>query len=253
MDDIVLELKSISAGYDDKAVIKDVDLKIFKNDFLGIIGPNGGGKTTLLKVILGLLKPMSGELIFSQRNRKIGYLPQYHNNDKQFPISVYDVVASGLYTKNNFWNKLDSKDKNAISEVLEKVGMIEHKNKAIGDLSGGQIQRVFLARAVVSNPNLLILDEPNTYVDTAYTHKIYNLLNDFNNSMAIIMVSHDIGTISSYVKNIGCLNETLHYHSGSDIEEHIPNFYNCPIDIITHGKIPHRVLRDHSLQKKGES
>lgn len=242
----LLELKSVYAGYDNKVVLKDVNLTIKKNDFLGIIGPNGGGKTTLLKVILGLIKPIEGQVEFNNIDDKlIGYLPQINTIDKKFPIPVREVILSGLMSRKKLFGRYTSVDKKKSQVLMEQMGILHLRNKNIGELSGGQLQRVFLCRAIISDPQILILDEPDTYVDSHFEMELYGVLDQLNDHMAIIVVSHDIGIISSHVKTIACVNENLCYHDSNIINQEQLKTYNCPIDLITHGEVPHRVLRKH--------
>lgn len=258
MEKKILELKNVYAGYDKKSILHGIDFEVRKSDFVGIIGPNGGGKTTLLKVILGLIKPFSGEILYnfnedkSQFRSFIGYLPQQSTIDRKFPISVSEVVLSGLISKQTGFGSLSGLYKKRVEEVLKLVGMIELKKAPVGELSGGQLQRVFLGRAIIADPQLLILDEPDTFVDNRFEHELYQLLKELNNSMAILLVSHDIGTISSYIKTIACVNNHLHYHPSNEISSEQLKVYNCPIDIITHGTVPHRVLSDHEHTVENE-
>ena len=247
----LIEIKNVTALYDLKPVLNCVSLNVWKFDFLGIIGPNGGGKTTLLKIILGLMKPASGEIIFYENGEctpslKIGYLPQINPIDKHFPISVYDVVSSGLASEKPLFKNFTTAQKERVNELIIEMGLEKFAGRAIGELSGGQLQRALLARAIVSNPQLLILDEPNTYVDKKFESQFYELLGRINKTTSIILVSHDIGTLLPMVKNVACVNETLHYHSGTGIsDEWLTNTYACPIEIVGHGDFPHRVLKKH--------
>ena len=247
----LIEIKGISAAYGNKTVLRNVELDIFKDDFLGIIGPNGGGKTTLLKVILGLLSPVSGNITFYKDGQavpslKIGYLPQINNIDKKFPISVWEVVASGLAEQKPLFRAYTKAQEKRIDEVLEQMGVKDFPTRPIGELSGGQLQRVLLGRAIVSRPDVLVLDEPNSYVDKRFESHFYDLLSEINKESAVVLVSHDIGTVVSMVKNIACVNETLHYHAGTDVtDDWLTHVYNCPIDIIGHGDLPHRILKKH--------
>ncbi|MCB2196575.1 MAG: ABC transporter ATP-binding protein [Bacteroidetes bacterium] len=246
----IVEIKSIYAGYDDEVVLKDVSLDIFDDDFIGVIGPNGGGKTTLLHVILGLIKPYKGTVNFyddlrTDRNNKIGYLPQLNKIDKKFPITVKEVVLSGLLYGNTVFVKYSRSDKKRAEQTLERIGVSSLQNQAIGELSGGQMQKVLLARAIVSSPRLLILDEPNTFVDNQFEGELYEILKELHKEMAIMIVTHDVGTISSYVKTIACVNQNLHYHKSNIISEEQLALYNCPIKLITHGEVPHTVLKSH--------
>lgn len=240
------------AGYDDNPnILRNVNLEVLKGDFLGIIGPNGGGKTTLLKTILGLLKPSKGEIVFNAQNSKkinIGYLPQINQIDKKFPISVFDVILSGItLPKNKILQTYSEQQKERATEVANQMGLEKLLDRPIGELSGGQLQRTLLGRAIVDDPELLVLDEPNSYVDKQFEKNFYKLLEDINKKTAIILVSHDVGTVLSMVKNIACVNGGLHYHSGSNItSEWLEKSYSCPIEIIGHGNLPHRVLENHN-------
>lgn len=249
----ILEINDLSVGYDDNPyVLKNVNLDVTKNDFLGIIGPNGGGKTTLLKTLMGLVKPTSGKISFYRNNIKvdkinIGYLPQINQIDKKFPISVYDVILSGLTVKKGLFSSYTKEQKEKVSIIAEKMGLQQLIHRSIGALSGGQLQRTLLGRAIIDDPDLLVLDEPNSYVDKRFESNFYKLLEEINLDTAIILVSHDVGTVISLVKNIACVNEGLHYHSGTNIStDWLEKSYNsCPIEIIGHGDFPHRVLEKH--------
>jgi zinc transport system ATP-binding protein len=246
----LLEIRNLSAGYDSLVVLYNINLVIHDLDFVGIIGPNGGGKTTLLKTILGLLPPVSGEIIFdeamsSDNSSRIGYLPQINNIDRKFPISVFDVVRSGLMSRKRLIGKFTHEENGRAKDLLNEMGIFEIRNKAIGELSGGQIQRTLLCRALVNNPKLLILDEPSTYVDNRFEKELYEKLGKLNDHLTILLVSHDLGTISTYVKSFACVNGTLHYHAGNELTPELLESYECPIQIISHGEIPHTVLYTH--------
>ena len=249
----IVEIKNLSVGYEDRPyVLKNVNLDVYKGDFLGIIGPNGGGKTTLLKTLLSLVKPTSGTISFFKNNVKtdkinIGYLPQINQIDKKFPISVSDVILSGLTVNRGIFSSYTKEQKERVGEIADKMGLEDLISRPIGALSGGQLQRTLLGRAIIDNPDLLVLDEPNSYVDKRFESNFYKLLEDINKNTAIILVSHDVGTVVSMVKNIACVNEGLHYHSGTNVTtEWLENSYSsCPIEIIGHGDFPHRVLEKH--------
>jgi len=242
----LLEIKDLSAGYDGNIVLENISLEIFSNDFIGVIGPNGGGKTTLIKTILGLVKPISGEMHLLISKKNIGYLPQVNQIDKRFPISVIDVVRSGKANTalfSSFYKIKQEKEK--AESLLQEMGILAIRNKSIGELSGGQMQRVFLCRALMNEPELLVLDEPSTYVDNNFEGELYLKLKELNNRMAILLISHDVGTISFFVKTIACVNRSLHHHPSNIISEEQLTSYNCPLQIITHGNIPHTVLKLH--------
>ncbi|TAJ10119.1 ABC transporter ATP-binding protein [Marinilabiliaceae bacterium JC017] len=246
MSQAILKLENIEAGYERQRVLHNVNLDVFANDFIGVIGPNGGGKTTLLKVMLGLLSPFSGKVTFLDPKTVIGYLPQVNSIDKQFPINVLDVILSGLGKRRKWWHPLPTSILKKAYALMELSGLSGMHNKAIGELSGGQMQRVFLCRAIINDPQLLILDEPNTFVDKNFEEDLYQILSELNERMAIVLVSHDIGTISSFVKTIACVNGNLHYHPANKITNEMLKSYNCPVEIISHGTIPHRVLKNHN-------
>jgi len=244
-------LKSLSTGYNGTEILSKVNLEIHDRDFLGIIGPNGGGKTTLIKVILGSLRPYSGTIEFpglkmGEKENFIGYLPQVQKFDPKFPISVRDVVLSGLMDPGKVVKRFTKAEKDKALRLLDEMGIFHLKDTPIGNLSGGQMQRVFLCRALVASPRLLILDEPSTYVDNQFESELYEKLKVLNEKMAIVLVSHDIGTISYYIKTIACVNRQLHYHKSNIITEKQLEAYNCPMQVITHGDVPHTVLRKHN-------
>lgn len=251
MKERLIEIEGITAAYGSKVVLRDVSLTVWEGDFLGIIGPNGGGKTTLLKVILRLLQPLSGSVRFFTGGAevsalRIGYLPQLSIIDRKFPISVWEVIASGLASEKPRFSSYTAAQRGRIDEVVRQMGLEDLHRRPIGELSGGQLQRVLLGRSIVSRPQLLILDEPNSYVDKRFESRFYQLLEEINHKSAIILVSHDIGTVLTMVKNIACVNETLHYHPGADVsEEWLGEKYACPIELIGHGNLPHRVLKTH--------
>jgi len=200
----------------------------------------------LLKLILGLLKPAKGKIRrYTSASKNIGYLPQYSDIDRQFPITVKNVVLSGSISGRNLFFKHSRTQKQKARELLHQMGIDHLENKTVGELSGGELQRTFLCRALISDPELLILDEPNTFVDNAFESELYEKLRELNKSMGIMMVSHDVGTISPYVKTIACVNEQLHYHRSNIITEKQLATYNCPIQILAHGDVPHTVLKKH--------
>lgn len=245
MENPIIQIRNLEAGYPGNLVLSKVSLSIMEHDFIGIIGPNGGGKTTLLKVLMGLMKPLKGTIEYAIERSEIGYLPQGNSIDEHFPITVREVVASGLNMsiKSGYRSKRTGKEQ--LEKTLNITGLEKLQTRAIGALSGGELQRTFLARAIVSSPKLLVLDEPDTHVDNRFELELYHLLRELNQSMTILLVSHDIGTISPYIKSIACVNRDLHYHASNEINEDQLKVYNCPIEIITHGTVPHRVMKTH--------
>lgn len=244
----LISLQNISAGYEpNQTILKNINLDIYPNDFIGVIGPNGGGKSTLLKVILGLLPIQKGTLNYAWKNNRhfIGYLPQSNDIDAKFPINVTEVILSGIMGRKGYFGKYTKADKEKAYLLLDKLDLKKYKDTPIGELSGGQRQRAFLGRAIINNPEVLILDEPNTYVDKHFEGELYNMLSKLNEDMAILLVSHDIGTISPIIKTIACVNEELHYHNSNKISDKVLSTYKCPIELVAHGHIPHRVLNQH--------
>lgn len=247
----LISLKDVSVGYDDRQKVLDhVNLDILPNDFIGVIGPNGGGKTTLVKTILKAL-PYSGEVqyspvIGSDGYRAIGYLPQVSDIDKSFPISVCEVVLSGLQARKRLLGRYSAADKAKALQLLDLCGIESIARRPIGELSGGQLQRTLLCRALISDPKVLILDEPANFVDNKFEKELYAILRQLNDRMAIIMVSHDLGTITSHVKSIVCVNRHVHRHNSNVITPEQLHNYDCPIQIVSHGTVPHTVLEEHA-------
>ncbi len=236
-----MAVQNVSFSYGNVQVIHNVNLDIKEKDFLGIIGPNGGGKTTLLKIILGLLKPTQGDVtVFGQSpvegRREIGYIPQIMNFDRNFPISVRDVVLMGCMPRRGIMKRCTSQCYNQSTEVLKSVDMLNYADHPMGQLSQGQQQRVFIARALAGNPKLLLMDEPTASVDPTIQSNFYSLLVKLNKDIPVVLVSHDIGVISAYVTKIACLNRELYYHDAKEItEEDFQKVYGAS----------HRFLKEH--------
>ena len=251
MTNPIIQVDGLSASYDHKTVLREVNLTVYEHDFLGVIGPNGGGKTTLIKRILGLHQPDTGKIRFFKQGKevpeiKMGYLPQYNTIDKKFPISVYEVILSGLSKQKSLFRRYNDEHHESVRQMIVRMGLEGLEHRAIGELSGGQLQRTLLGRALVSNPEVVILDEPSTYIDKRFETKLYSLLEEINQERAIILVSHDIGTVLKNVKTIACVNETVHYHPHTEVPtEWLEEHFGCPIEMLGHGTFPHRVLKCH--------
>ena len=249
MRESIITIRDLGVSYDRVQALEHVDLDIYADDFIGIIGPNGGGKSTLVKAIMGVI-PYRGTITYADsiiRHNKphIGYLPQVSSFDKAFPISVLEVVMSGLQAERGMLRGYGSKERGRAMEALKVAHLDNLAKRPIGELSGGQLQRVMLCRAIVSEPKLLVLDEPANFVDNRFENELYNLLHHLHDKMAIVMVSHDVGTISSVVSNIVCVNRHVHRHDSNIITEEQLRNYDCPIQLISHGNIPHTVLGAH--------
>ena len=243
-----VEINHVSLKFNEQLILEDINFSIEEKDFIAIIGPNGGGKTTLLKVILGILTPDKGQVkVFGRKPNKakdlMGYLPQRLDFDRDFPINVFETVLMGRY--HGLLKKYSTKDHDAVIEALKNVEMDKFKDRQISKLSGGQLQRVFIARAIVRDPKLLIMDEPMASIDPEMQRSFYELMSRLKNKMAIVLVSHDVGAVSSHVDKIACLNQKLYFHGPvEDSANGLEQVYHCPIELISHG-IPHRVLREH--------
>jgi len=247
-----ISIKGLFVTSEGHTVLDNIFLELVEGDFLGLIGPNGGGKSTLLKVILGLIRPNRGEVrVFGlnpeQGRKHIGYMPQKTLFDLNFPVNALDVVLMGRYGQHGILRRFSKEDKEAALDALEFLGMRDHAFRQIGSLSGGEQQRIFVARSLVSQPRLLLLDEPTAGVDAAQECVFYELLSQLNKTkkMTIVLVSHDVTAVTKHVNKIACLNRRIYYHGSKELtSEEIEKAYGCPVDMIAHG-IPHRVLREH--------
>ena len=245
----LVELRDVAVSYDGYRALEGVTLDIRPDDFIGVIGPNGGGKTTLVNAILGNI-PCTGSITLSPElyrdgQRLIGYMPQVSTFDREFPITVVEVVLSGLQSSHGFTRRYTREEMRRAERLLESAGVGDTAHKPIGEVSGGQMQRAMLCRAIISEPRLLILDEPTTYVDNRFEKELYALLQELSSRMAIVMVSHDLGTITSVVRSIVCVNRHVHRHDSNIITEEQLLNYDCPLQIISHGDVPHTVLHRH--------
>lgn len=243
----VIELQNVTAGYSRAhPALLNVNLDIQPLEFLAIIGPNGGGKTTLLKIILGLLEPFEGmvrvmgESPGRHNHSRLGYVPQVIP-DRVFPATVLDVVLMGRLGRKDLFRGFTGTDKDLAMQNLDKLGIEGLAGERIDQLSGGQKQRVLIARALVGSPDILLLDEPLASVDSQTQHSFYNLLAELNSAMTILMVTHDVGAVSSHVKSIACINNSLVSHGETISEEDVSRVYGCPFELVSHG-VPHRVL-----------
>ena len=244
----IVDLKNICFSYNGDTVLEDINLKIMENDLMAIIGPNGGGKTTLIKLILGLLKPLKGNIRImgeapEKGRKRIGYLQQHPDLDMRFPISVRDTVLMGRYR--GVAQRYTPGDMKAVQKALATMGISKLGSRHIGMLSGGQLQRVLIARAIVREPLLLLMDEPLASIDTEMQRSIYELFVKLRKKMAIVFVTHDISAISIYIEKVACLNRKLFYHGPKEGSlGKLEKTYGCPVEAIAHG-VPHRVLKKH--------
>lgn len=249
-----LSIENLSVNYGDTSALIDVSIDVEENEYLGIIGPNGGGKTTLLKAILGLVEILSGAIyIYGEKSNKkrhlIGYVPQIASTEKNFPATVHEVVLMGRLNPNlKLLHRYKKDDIEKTNEILNRVGIYNLRGKSISELSGGEFQKMLIARALAIDPKLLLLDEPTASVDANSKKQIFDLLGELNHNMTIILVTHDMLAISSFVNSLACLNKELVYHGSPEINKNVVDkLYGCPIDLIAHG-VPHRVLREHGKE-----
>jgi len=228
----------VSFAYADKPVITDADFSVSEGDFVSIIGPNGGGKTTIARLMLGLLKPNSGRVeVFGGKpvsaRERFGYVPQHARYDDLFPVTVMDVVLMGrLKARAGFYSK---KDRAAAVKALAFAGMEDAEKTTFAKLSGAQRQRVLIARAVAGDPELLLMDEPTSYVDSAAEVKLKDLLKSLNRRVTVIVITHDLGFVSTSVNKIVCVNATVRLHESREVTpEMIRNLYGAPVEFVDH-------------------
>ncbi len=244
----VIEFEDVSFSYNGGDVLEHVNVKIQPLDFACVIGPNGGGKSTFIKLILGLIAPRRGKIrVFGKKPgvkpENIGYMAQHVHHDIQFPVSVMDVVLMGRIHHRHFLGRYDQEDRKAAENSLREVGMEEFSRRPFSDLSGGQRQRTLIARCLVSDPDMLLLDEPTSNVDIGVEREFYNLLRGLNRKMTIVVVSHDLGFVSTYVKTILCVNREVHIHPVANMDEQeISRIYGMEMQLVRH---------DHNLEKAG--
>ncbi|MGN8645319.1 metal ABC transporter ATP-binding protein [Gracilibacillus sp. HCP3S3_G5_1] len=244
----IVEMKNVNFHYGNRQALSNINFTINEGDFIGLVGPNGGGKTTLIKLLLEMEKPTTGTIhLFGQPIRKfkekskLGYVSQKANTfNRGFPATVEEVITMGLTAKLGYFKRLTRQDKKRIEEAVEKVGMTSYLSENIGDLSGGQQQRIFIARALVSDPELLILDEPTVGVDAENVEKFFDLLHDLNKqNITLLLVTHDIGTMTHHASKVACLNKTLHFHGEPSefktlSKDELSDFYGHPLNLVTH-------------------
>ncbi len=248
----VINFENVDFSYDgsEELVLENINLIVEKGEFACVVGPNGGGKTTLLRLILGLNKPLRGKVsLFGQLpeqvRHRVGYVPQFSKFDSNFPVSVLDVVLMGCLSKSFWWGSFSKKQTQDAIEALETVGLKDFIHRSFADLSGGQKQRALIARAIMSQPELLLLDEPTASVDIHGTEQFYKMFAEMNKKFTILIVSHDIGFVSSHVKSVICVRKNLQIHPVSELTgESLQKMYGLDVHLIRH---------DHRCSEKGHS
>lgn len=248
-NDVIIRFKDVNFAYDDGiTVLENINLELQTGDFACIVGPNGGGKTTMLKLMLGLLKPTSGSIEIlggkpSESRSRIGYVPQFSKFDASFPVSVLDVVLMGCLQRQFLFGRYNKEQINRAHQALTDVGLKDFVHKGFAELSGGQKQRALIARALMSDPKLLLLDEPTASVDVHGTEQFYRMFAEMNDRFTILMVSHDVGFVSSRVKSVICVRKTLQIHPVSELTgESLQKMYGLDVHMIRH---------DHRCSEKG--
>ncbi len=241
-------INNVSFAYKQRNILEDVNLLIKKNEFASIVGPNGGGKTTLLKLVLGMIKPDKGQVrIFGKSpdkvRRRIGYMPQYAHLDMDFPANVMDVVMMGRLSKTTLW--FSKKDRVEALSAIDEVGMADFIDTEFNELSGGQKQRILIARALCSRPDIMLLDEPTANVDHKTEENLFSILQNLNSNMTILLVSHDLGFVSKYVKSVICVNRRVVIHPTTLMNGTlIKDIYHSDLKMVRH---------DHRCSETGHS
>ena len=249
-DQPLVEVRDVTFGYGQEVVLDHVSLAIGARDFLAVIGPNGGGKTTLLKAILGLVRPWSGEVAFnlpsgSDPRGRLGYVPQFSTFDRDFPLRIADMVLMGRLGRRSVLRPYSREDRAAAQATLDRLGLASVARSHASEVSGGQLQRALIARALVAEPEILFLDEPTASIDAESRETLRDLLQELNRNIPIVVVTHDVTSLAPIVKRIACINRKLFYHGDPELSlEVMEEVYGCPVELVTHG-VPHRVLPDH--------
>ncbi len=245
-----VRIRDLWFSYNGEPVLENVRLEIPQGAFVAVMGPNGSGKTTLLKLMVGILKTSRGEIrIFDRPPGSvpglIGYVPQDTSVNKSFPVPVLDVVLMGRLGRGRLARRFSEADRETVRSCLEQVGMWKQRRRIVSELSGGERQRVLIARALAVRPRILFMDEPTASVDAVFQSELYELLKRLNHDMTIVVVSHDMSVLSSYVGSVACVNRSVFYHDAGEITaEMLDRVYHCPVELVAHG-LPHRVLQKH--------
>jgi zinc transport system ATP-binding protein len=250
MAEAAIEMNEVCVTLGQRPVLAAVNLTVARGEYVALIGPNGGGKTTLLRVILGLVRPQRGTVRVlgaapEEARGRVGYVPQHARFDLDFPIRVADVVHMGCLRDRPrpSWRTSDARRR--VIEILAQLEIGDLAERPIGKLSGGQLQRVLIARALAVEPELLILDEPTASLDVQSAGAFYDLIQELARRMTVIIASHDVTGVSARVGSIACLNRSLYYHPSAELPASaLAEVYGCPVELLAHG-VPHRVLGTH--------
>jgi zinc transport system ATP-binding protein len=242
--DAIVSVRHVTFGYGREVVLDDVSLEIEGHDFLAILGPNGGGKTTLVKIILGLLRPWSGEVVSRVAPGRMGYVPQFSTFDRAFPLRVEDVVLLGRLGRRGLLRRASGEDRDAVRSTLRRLRLDGIARSHVAEISGGQLQRVLIARTLVSDPEILFLDEPTASIDAESREVLRDLLAELNERIPVVVVTHDVTSLAPMVRRIACINQRLWDHGPELDRQALEEVYGCPVELIAHG-VAHRVLHDH--------
>lgn len=242
----LIEIRNLCFGFNHVPLLEDINLDIHEGDFILIMGPNGGGKTTLLKLLMGILKPWRGAINFHPDvQAKLGYVPQFSDFNRSFPISVIDMILTGCISRGNYLKRYTTSDRDKAAAILERLNLSEKRDENINSLSGGEVQRLLISRALVADPAVLLLDEPTTSIDQPSQANLLDLLNDLHKEMTIVVVTHDPTPFAGIYKHVACVNHRLHFHNRGELETvHLEQVYGCPVELLGHG-IPHVLLDRH--------
>jgi zinc transport system ATP-binding protein len=243
----LIEARGITFGYGREAVLQDVDLAIRRDDFVAVLGPNGGGKTTLVKILLGLLTPWAGTVVrrTSDRGGALGYVPQFAEFDRRFPMRVSELVLLGRLGLRGAGRRFGPEDRRAVERTIEEFGLGAVAGSPIDRLSGGQLQRSLIARALVSEPEVLFLDEPLASIDAESREVLLATLRRLGERIPIVVVTHDLTPFAGTVRQIACVNRRIYYHPSGELDARmLEEVYGCPVELVAHG-VPHRVLAHH--------
>ena len=256
MGETAIKLEGVWVNFNGTVILEDVNLTIEAGRYVGILGPNGAGKSTLLKVILGLIRPQRGTVrVFGESPEKLrhhgsvmGYLPQRPLGNPRFPVTVLDVVLMGRYGRIGLFKRPRREDRDLARRRLEDLGISHLADRLIGDLSGGEQQRVFIARALGVEPRILVLDEPTVSLDACVQDDIFELVNTLREklNLTVLIVSHDIGAVARHMDDVVCINRRIHVHQRPPIGRlGLESTFGCAVEYLFHGEIPHRVVKTH--------
>jgi zinc transport system ATP-binding protein len=236
----VIHFDQVSLTLGGQSVLEDIQWQVHEGEFMGVIGPNGAGKTTLFRLLLGLIEPTAGRVIVlgntPERVRdRIGYVPQFANFRKDFPLVVEEAILMGSMRQGNCWGRHTKRDRIRAHELMEQLDIRHLDHRALGRLSGGELQRVLMARALISNPSILLLDEPTASVDHHRESTIFSLLEALDPAPTILLISHDLGFITPKVSRVACLNRTLSVHTPESLTpQTMECLYGQPIHAVHH-------------------